>query len=297
MRASIPTRRRVAVVSSTRLRVRSFLRDQAAGRGLLVRGVELVERLLRPSRRRRPCAAAPAAAPTARPRCARAGRPRSGRTRRRRPARPPRTGRAAGSRSPPGRPCRRACRSARCRLRARPVSWSSRIVRATDSGSASGPPYLVLRRRRALGPPAARAAAPATLTALRLVCSPARAPVRRVGRGSRRPRPRPRRRATPAARGPRGSSRSQPPGPAQLRSRHHHPHPEREPRSGWRCATPGGSEVVDADGLGDLGGLVGDGGADAELLEDLLLELVGEVGVVLEEPREFSLPWPSWSPS
>jgi hypothetical protein len=37
--------------------------------------------------------------------------------------------------------------------------------------------------------------------------------------------------------------------------------------------------------------------ADAELLLDLLLDLVGEVGVVAQEVRAFSLPWPSWSPS
>ena len=38
-------------------------------------------------------------------------------------------------------------------------------------------------------------------------------------------------------------------------------------------------------------------GADAELLLDLLLDLVGEVGVVRRKLRAFSLPWPSWSPS
>ena len=100
--------------------------------------VELVERLAATSSstplRRSSWASARRASPL--PGCA--ARPRPGRRRRRRPARPPRTGRAAGPR--PRRALLAASLSASsAAARARPVSWSSRILRATASGSASGP--------------------------------------------------------------------------------------------------------------------------------------------------------------
>ena len=64
-------------------------------------------------------------------------------------------------------------------------------------------------------------------------------------------------------------------------------------RVGQSC----GSEVDRHLGHGSRGRLV-DLRPDAELLLDLLLDLVGEVGVVAcRKVRAFSLPWPSWSPS
>ena len=100
-----------------------LLADQRPGGLLLVGGVELVERRRGRSRRRRPCGAAPGPAPGGPgPGCAAGSPPRPGRRPRRRPARPPRTGRAAARRARRGRRAWPACRAARWRLRAWPVS-------------------------------------------------------------------------------------------------------------------------------------------------------------------------------
>src|SRR5690349_5807269 len=122
------------------------------------------------------------------------------------------------------------------RLRARPVSWSSRILRPTDSGSASGP------RSRSASP------------WFRDGCC-ATSSTTRGFRGA----------VSPTSRGSWATPKS--------------------------CATCSGSEIdaIGVDHLGrcgqttEIAGGGVDGRADAELLEDPLLDLVGEVGVVLEE--------------
>ena len=217
-----PTSRRVAVVRVDAAQRPQLLADQRPGRRLLVGGVELVERragglvvdALAPQLLGQgPAGQAAAALPALHPGPGEGvvvDQPDLGRT-----------GRAAARRARAGTSRLASLSRSSWRLRAWPVSASSRILRATDSGSASGP------AADGSGGGRSRSAAVSGI-------------------------PRPRHRASSPAR-PASTG-------ADARDVRSHRH-----RSARRT-TAVGRRV--------------DGRADAELLQDPLLELVGQVGVV-----------------